>query len=128
MDINRYIGIPFKIHGRDFDGVDCYGLVWLFYKNELGIELPMFLGYEEKLESYQNKIEESRPLLNVVEVEKPNTADIGLFHYRGLLSHVGLYIEKNKILHILKKTHSVIIKIDHPTIRGRIEGWYRYEK
>lgn len=128
MDVNKYVGIPFKIHGRDFDGLDCYGLVHLFYKEEFDIELPMFLGYEEKIESYADKIEESKPLLDVERVDKPDIGDIGLFSYRGVLSHVGVYVGRNRVLHILMKTHSVCIKVDHPTLRGRLEGWYRYAR
>ena len=35
-----YIGIPYKDKGRTFNGCDCYGLLMLYYKKELGIEIP----------------------------------------------------------------------------------------
>ena len=36
-----YMAIPYKLHGRDFEGADCYGLVYLYLK-EFGYTLPKY--------------------------------------------------------------------------------------
>ena len=46
MDFSRYIGLPFKCGGRDQNGLDCWGLVVLLYRELRGIELPACTGYE----------------------------------------------------------------------------------
>lgn len=38
--VNAWVGTPFKWDGRDRRGVDCWGLVWRFYRDCLGAELP----------------------------------------------------------------------------------------
>ena len=40
IDISKYLGIPYKHLGSDWTGINCYGLVRLFYKKELGISIP----------------------------------------------------------------------------------------
>lgn len=39
MDYVKYLQIPYQHLGRDTSGVDCYGLVKLFYQQEFGIVL-----------------------------------------------------------------------------------------
>jgi cell wall-associated NlpC family hydrolase len=38
----NYLKIPYKPYGTDFSGTDCYGLIRLFYKTELQVDLPHF--------------------------------------------------------------------------------------
>ena len=35
----KFLGIKYKLNGRNFKGTDCLGLVWLFLK-ENGIDIP----------------------------------------------------------------------------------------
>lgn len=36
----KYVGIPYKIGGDDLSGADCWGLVRLVLRAELGLEMP----------------------------------------------------------------------------------------
>ena len=42
LNVEKYVGISYNVNGRDMQSVDCYGLVYLIYKNELGIDLTSF--------------------------------------------------------------------------------------
>ena len=35
INVREFIGIPFKLHGRDMNGIDCWGLDILIYKKDL---------------------------------------------------------------------------------------------
>lgn len=37
---NKYLGIPFKRGGADFNGCDCWGLLRLVFERELNVVLP----------------------------------------------------------------------------------------
>ena len=130
IDINKYIEIPFKPQGRDFSGCDCYGLIYLFYKTEYNKELPLLTN------SYDNPHEHKRiqdlitlemPILNVVEIENPYEGCVVLFKFVGYTCHMGIYIGKNKILHVMNKSNSVCEKIDSIRLRGRLEGFYEFK-
>ncbi len=126
MDINKYIGIPFKNLGRDFDGCDCYGLVRLFLMEEFGETLPEFLTYADAMNPQETSVEivANVPLLDLKRVSDPVTGNIAVMKYYNYPCHVGIYVGKNKILHVMRNTASVCEKLNSTRLRGRLEGFY----
>lgn len=127
MNLEKYIGVPFKKFGRSLvEGVDCYGLILNFYKDELGIDIPNFTRYDFNSKSISDQVYAAlEDMFKPIKGEFPNIYDIGLLSFAGAPTHVVMYIGEQRILHIMIDEDSVVEKMDSPRLRGRWYGWYR---
>jgi len=113
-----FIGVPFKLLGRDFDGVDCWGLVYLVFKEKLGIELPNYTNlcysmgwYKKNKDMIVDEIKKS--VFEVV--EKPYKKYDIFILYNGtekIANHVSLYLNDDKMLHISEGSTSMISRFN----------------
>jgi cell wall-associated NlpC family hydrolase len=122
MNFEKYINLPYRHKGRDFLGVDCWGLVYLVYKEEKNILIPDFTELQYTpvlkedspdliptiLDKYNNKI--------IQEVKEPNRVlDIIIF-YGGcgnfsVANHVGLFIGDGRFLHSTSSSGSEVDRL-----------------
>lgn len=127
----KYVGIPFRSNGRNFEGCDCYGLVRLVLQNEYDICLPEFNLYSNALDCHEtvNLFKNFVPIICGSKISKPEEKSVCLVKTMGgLLSHVGIYAGDGFILHTRNKTGAVCERISSPFFTGRIEGWYHVHK
>lgn len=122
MNLEEYIGLPFKQHGRGPEAYDCYGLVRLIYLRELGISLPDY-EYGDKDQWHQLWEEANQP--RWMRVREPETLDVVLLVAQRN-PHIGLYLKGRKLLHVPEHGESCIDLLDSPRWRSRIEGYYRH--
>ena len=123
---NKYVGIPYELKGRDRNGLDCWGLVRLFYKEEYDIDLPSFS--DEYQTSEQDRIQELMATQREgwVNVQDPKEGDVVLFRVLGFESHIGIYIGEKKFLHAIRDVNSGIESLDSVKWSRRVVGFYRY--
>jgi hypothetical protein len=125
---NKYIGIPFLDKGRDTNGIDCWGLVRLVYKQEYNIDLPNFsTDYEA------DDAERMRDLLAQYKegwekIEAPTEGCIVLFNILGVESHMGVAVSSTHFLHARDRYDSAIESFDSVGWRNRITGFYKYSE
>lgn len=126
--MKKFIGIPFSDNeAQDFSGTNCYGLVRLFYKEHLNIEIP-----ELKVQSqhsnrvwatYLNEIQG-----NWITVEEPELYDVVAMaqdvRHPRIVQHVGIYLGNGKILHTLNKIESHVVSIEN--VKHSIKGYHRW--
>lgn len=126
--ISKFVGIEFKEKGRDFDGLDCWGLVYLIYKKCRRIELPTYtdsytLADQKEIEELiRNEKSKWQRIRNDFQIY-----DILLFRIKGRVAHVGVFVGKGKFIHCLENVGVVIESIYSPVWNKRLVGAYRYD-
>jgi len=125
---NKYIGIPFLDKGRDTNGIDCWGLVRLVYKQEYNIDLPNFsTNYEA------DDAEQMRDLLAQYKegwekIDTPTEGCIVLFNILGVESHMGIAVSSTHFLHARDRYDSAIESFESVGWKNRITGFYKYSE
>jgi cell wall-associated NlpC family hydrolase len=131
MNLERYRNISYKDHGRDFDGVDCWGLLYLFYKHELGILLPSWSAEYDDADDAPAAVmmEKQHCVQEWQRVDKPFPGAGGLFEVAGNL-HVGICLDSRgrQMLHVTKGTQVTVECIHSIIWRRRFRGWWKYGK
>ncbi|TNE60818.1 MAG: hypothetical protein EP335_17415 [Alphaproteobacteria bacterium] len=126
--LTDWLGIPFVPDGRDRQGADCYGLVWLFHAEVLGIRLPRLQGLVPDVENPRTAgavmtAEAERPTWR--QVAAPRFGDILAFGTPTLFYHVGLYLAPGRMLHTRAGTDSTPENYMGPLWRPRLQGFFR---
>lgn len=106
IDFNYYMKIKHVPNGRIYPFLDCWGLVCYFYKRELKIDLDNFTQFDEKTMSNALPLVKNFRKLKINESVK--LGDVIAFFNKGILVHVGVFIDDNKYIHSDKRSNVVI--------------------
>lgn len=123
---NNYVGLPFKYKGRTEEGLDCWGLARLIYKNEYDITLPSFSEeYEE------NDVEHMGELIAQYKegwepINSPEEGSLVLFRIMGIESHIGVAISNTHFIHSREGQDSAVEAFDSASWSKRIVGHFKY--
>jgi len=127
--VNQYIGVPFRDHGRDPSGWDCWGLVCWCLRHHFGLSVPSFDDeYESALQpsSVRRVISKHKPEWGKVELGDERPGDVLLLRMDGVPIHVGLCIGKPLVLHVLPGPNTIVEEYTEPQHKVRVLGVYRY--
>lgn len=111
MDARKYLGIPFQDKGCGFEGCDCYGLVRLVYREELGIELPC-LGDSYSTAYARGEVNNTVQHVSAADWNMDilggpyKLFDVLVFRRGVDDAHVGLWIAPGWMLHIMEGVDS----------------------
>ncbi|MTI58842.1 MAG: NlpC/P60 family protein [Firmicutes bacterium] len=106
MVVDELLGIPYLHNGRSDQGLDCWGLIYLFFK-KLGHTLPINDGeiipdnwYKVDPERYINGLRSLGDELGYY--ENLQMLDIPYFRlYRQVVTHTAVMISEHEFLHVL---------------------------
>lgn len=117
-----YIGVPYKDCGRSREGCDCYGLVWLVWKEQKGILLP---SYDNNYLHVDNPDDLQMTLDAHIsewdQVEQPEPFSLALFNYYNGQLHCGLMVSAHQMLHIARKHEARVEKLKDI---NNLQGYY----
>lgn len=125
---NDYVGIPFKMQGRDREGVDCWGLVRLVYQERFSVVLPEYLTYDSTraFKQIDELVQTGKREWNEVPRAEIKDFDLVVLKIGDLSPHVGIVCDDSKhFLHALEGANSVIEKLSGLRWGGRIDSFWR---
>ncbi len=127
-NIKDLIGKRFVNGGRSaIKGLDCWGLVMEVFRR-YGIDIPDFtIGAFAftTIDALANKEKESRiweEVYNPLERDAPLVVLMKMHPY--LITHAGVLIGDNRIIHTTAGTGVITSRID--SLQSRIVGYYKY--
>jgi len=129
-----YVGIPTVKGGRSHLGVDCYGLLWLVYRETWGIELP---PYDEKYASPLDRAMVQKIMRDEIndhdewseiELGDARQGDALLILSLGSAIHIGLVLGRRLLLHSPTGGESIIEDYTQTRLNRVIVGAYRHER
>ena len=127
----KYIGMKYSLGARGPDVVDCWGLLWLVYKQEFHIDLPQYPGI-----AMCNMLVVNSTLMNAVksewiQIEKPfDGAAVGMSQ-QAAMHHVGVYTtaDGGKVLHGWERRNVVADTVKNLRLKGfRTITFFRHLK
>jgi cell wall-associated NlpC family hydrolase len=128
--IEKYIGIPFKDFGRTFEGVDCWGLIYLVSKNEFDLLLPTYLQNYQSVEDGEELGRlirgELRELYRLIKPGNEQPGDFVLLRLQGEPMHVGIVAGEGFMLHAMRGFNTALEKCQGIKWRSRILGFYKH--
>ena len=114
----KFIGVPYVDY-------DCWGIVKLFYKEVMGLDISILSDSNDFSNEEIDKIVNIQKN-NYNKVSTPEFGDIIVLNMFGYSAHIGIYLYENRFLHTTKKTNSIIDLL--PKWNKRIEGFYRWQE
>lgn len=127
--ISRFIGIPFVSKGRTFRGCDCYGLVKLYYKEVLNIELPeTVITSEQPRRTFANYLNEiSKNWTSTVPQKNAVVAMAVNAEHPTLVTHFAVMIDDKRFIDTRENRSSYLTSIDDEKIKNQIKGFYKWQ-
>lgn len=127
-EIYTYLDIPYTHGGRSREsGVDCYGLLYVYYLEQFGVELPEYSTVLTE-EEQRTLLASSKALLSGVQLDHPEDHCVVVLDDDGLngVPHVGIYVGGG-VLHATIQRGVLYEKITSRAFKARFDKRYRIE-
>jgi len=124
--ITKYLGVPYKLGGRDLKGLDCWGFIVMVFKDfgydilDLDVSVDnswTFKNNNEYIKQYWKKWEQ---------VKEPKFGDGMLLSIKGgMINHAGIYLSSGRFMHCVE-TGVIVSRVSR--WKDNLCGYYRLKK
>ena len=126
-----YIGIPFRPHGRDRDGCDCWGLLRLVLAEQFDTQIPAFHGMTwqpgDDRRALAAFMDEHRDIWSEVPAGQEQPGDGVLMRLMGHPIHCGIVVAPGWMLHVEGGADAAAEPYTDIRWNRRVLGFYRYK-
>jgi cell wall-associated NlpC family hydrolase len=126
-----YIGLPFREHGRDRNGTDCWGLVILIAAERFSLRLPSYVaGYASTRDADDigRLVRGQMDLWREVPRGHEQPGDVVLMRLMNQPMHVGVVVARAWMLHIEEGIDACLERYDGAKWRRRVIGIFRWRE
>jgi hypothetical protein len=114
-DINKLIGIPFRLNRKDLKGCDCRGIVYLYYKYIKEKEIPFSDGkrifFRNIKKDKDRIIDILKTFAQPVSYMELKEGDIVVINNIGNTGALGVCINNKQLLHMDQVVGSCLTKL-----------------
>ena len=115
IDLNKLIGIPFKLNHKDFTACDCRGIVYLYYKYVKGKEIPFTDGknifFRDIKKDRERMINVLKSFSTPIGLNDLEEGDIVIIDNPNGVGSLGVCINNKQILHMDKFIGSCLTRL-----------------
>ena len=125
---SKYLGLPFKHHGRDESGIDCWGLPMLYYKEVLDVELQDWWYEINWYKKGDNHFIDNYKKFNFKRTDSPTKHDIALVFTdikTKIPNHAMVIVEPPNLALHASTAGTRLEDLSNNFWKRRIEGFYR---
>jgi cell wall-associated NlpC family hydrolase len=128
--VKEFSGIPYLHGGRTMEGLDCIGLVWLFYQ-KYGIKIQDSDGKVYEPDWYRRDPDRFLRGLQTqgapVSLSQLQPLDLVYFKIGGSVTHAAVMIDPHHFLHVMIREVVHVTRLN-PSWRRRLAGARRFSK
>jgi len=115
--LNKLIGIPFKLNRKDFEGCDCRGICWLYYKYIKDKEYPFtdngHIFFRNKKDDLKRMIKVISEFSTAVEFGVLKEGDLILLKTLNGIGALAVCINDKQALHMDIVVGSCLTKLKY---------------
>jgi hypothetical protein len=128
LNLEKYIGVPYSVGGKDLRGFDCLGLVDYVLEKELNVKLSHGLHETKRTDVFLK--ENFKTLVKNLnefhfQTHKPENFDLVIMKKDDMPIHIGLFFKFERfcgVLHAMGSGNKGSVVFQR-IVNSKIEGW-----